>query len=234
MLFARAHTHTEEHGDLTLGGAFRLHVFSQVLAMLLSRVCARAPACVLATKRVQVGAARLLSVQPATSWREAVADKTAALDARMKGSDERIASVQKAMEVNKEAIDKAVGATEKGVKDAVGGIKTDVEKALKLEMGALKAEMHAVEKVVSEKAAAMEKVMSEKAASMEKVMSEKAASMEKVLKAEAARMEKGFKMLERLVYAAMAVFIFGKQIGSGISNVFEAATTSLKAAGEKG
>ena len=191
--------------------------------MLLSRVCARAPACVLATKRVQVGAARLLSVQPATSWREAVADKTAALDARMKGSDERIASVQKAMEVNKEAIDKAVGATEKGVKDAVGGIKTDVEKALKLEMGALKAEMHAVEKVVSEKAA-----------SMEKVMSEKAASMEKVLKAEAASMEKGFKMLERLVYAAMAVFIFGKQIGSGISNVFEAATTSLKASGEKG
>ena len=64
--------------------------------------------------------ARSLSAQPETTWREAVSDKTAALDARMKGTDERLASVQKAMEVNKEAIDKAVGAAEK----AVGSIKT--------------------------------------------------------------------------------------------------------------
>jgi hypothetical protein len=63
---------------------------------------------------------RSLSARPETTWREAVSDKTAALDARMKGTDERLASVQKAMEVNKEAIDKAVSATEKGVKDAVG------------------------------------------------------------------------------------------------------------------
>ena len=48
---------------------------------------------------------RSFSAQPETTWREAVSDKTAALDARMKGTDERLASVQKAMEVNKEAID---------------------------------------------------------------------------------------------------------------------------------
>ena len=39
---------------------------------------------------------RSFSAQPETTWREAVSDKTAALDARMKGTDERLASVQKA------------------------------------------------------------------------------------------------------------------------------------------
>jgi hypothetical protein len=117
----------------------------------------------------------------------------------MKGSDERIASVQKAMEVNKEAIDKAVGATEKGVKDAVSGIKTDVEKALKMEMNALKTEITAMEKIVT---------------------------------ASVANMKDSLKMLERLVFTAMAVFIFGKQIGSGVSDVFEAA--AARAAGVKG
>ena len=151
----------------------------------------------------RVRAARLFSVQPATLWREAVADKTAALDARMKGSDERIASVQKAMEVNKEAIDKAVGATEKGVKDAVNVIKTDVEKALKMEMIALKAEMNAMEKIVTGNVT----------------------NMEKIVTGNVTNMKDSLKMLERLVFAAMTVFIFGKQIGSGISDVFEAATT---------
>ena len=91
---------------------------------------------------------RSFSAQPETTWREAVSDKTAALDARMKGTDERLASVQKAMEVNKEAIDKAVGATEKGVKDAVGGIKTDMKDALKLEISAM-------EKVLKSEVSAM-------------------------------------------------------------------------------
>ena len=98
-----------------------------------------------ATRACETIRARSFAAQPETTWREAVADKTAALDARM-------ASVQKAMEVNKEAIDKAVGATEKGVKDAVGSIKTDVEKAvggIKTDMkDALKLEISAMEKVL--------------------------------------------------------------------------------------
>ena len=46
---------------------------------------------------------------------------------------------------------------------------------------------------------------------------------EKVLSEKVSSMEKGNKMLERLVFAAMAVFIFGKQIQGGIADVFEAA-----------
>jgi hypothetical protein len=61
-----------------------------------------------AKRTCEIIRARSFSAQPETTWREAVSDKTAALDARMKGADERLASVQKAMEVNKEAIDKAV------------------------------------------------------------------------------------------------------------------------------
>ena len=177
----------------------------------------------LATKRVR--AARLFSAQPATLWREAVADKTAALDARMKGSDERIASVQKAMEVNKEAIDKAMGATEKGVMDAVGGIKTDVEKAV----GGIKTD---VEKAVGgiktdvEKALKMEMIaLKAEMNAMEKIVTGNVTNMEKIVTGNVTNMKDSLKMLERLVFAAMTVFIFGKQIGSGISEVFEAATT---------
>jgi hypothetical protein len=69
---------------------------------------------------------------PEASWREAVVDKTAALDGRMKGADDRLATMQK---------------TEKGVKDVVGGIKADMKDALKLEIAAtekvLKAELSA-------------------------------------------------------------------------------------------
>ena len=137
---------------------------------------------------------RSFSAQPETTWREAVSDKTAALDARMKGTDERLASVQKAMEVNKEAIDKAVGATEKGVKDAMGSIKMDVEKAV----GGIKTDMKDALKL-------------------------EISAMEKVLKAEVSSVKDSLKTFERLVLIAVTVFLFGKPVLGGVMDVIDAA-----------
>ena len=155
----------------------------------------------MAKRTCEIIRARSFSAHPETTWREAVSDKTAALDARMKGTDERLASVQKAMEVNKEAIDKAVGATEKGVKDAVGsikmevgGIKTDVEKAV----GGIKTDMKDALKL-------------------------EISAMEKVLKSEVSAVKDSFKSIERIFILAVAVFIFGKPMLGGIKDVFDAA-----------
>jgi len=155
----------------------------------------------MAKRTCEIILARSFSAQPETTWREAVSDKTAALDARMKGTDERLASVQKAMEVNKEAIDKAVGATEKGVKDAVGsikmevgGIKTDVEKAV----GGIKTDMKDALKL-------------------------EISAMEKVLKSEVSSVKDSFKNMERIFILAVAVFIFGKPVLGGIKDVFDVA-----------
>ena len=144
---------------------------------------------------------RSFSAQPETTWREAVSDKTAALDARMKGTDERLASVQKAMEVNKEAIDKAVGAAEKGVKDAVGSIKTDV--------GGIKADM--------------EKAVGGIKTDMKDALKLEISAMEKVLKSEVSSVKDSFKSIERMFIFAVAVFIFGKPVLGGIKDVFDAA-----------
>ena len=163
--------------------------------------------------------ARSFSAQPETTWREAVSDKTAALDARMKGTDERLASVQKAMEVNKEAIDKAVGATEKGVKDAVGsikmevgGIKADVEKAvggIKMEVGSVKADM--------------EKAVGGIKTDMKDALKLEISAMEKVLKSEVSSVKDSFKSIERIFILAVAVFLFGKPVLGGIKDVFDVA-----------
>ena len=173
----------------------------------------------MAKRTCEIIRARSFSAQPETTWREAVSDKTAALDARMKGTDERLASVQKAMEVNKEAIDKAVSATEKGVKDAVGsikmevggikadvekavgGIKTDVEKAL----GGIKTDMGCI-KVDMEKAVGGIKTDIKDALKLE------VSAMEKVLKAEVSSVKDSFKSMERIFFLAIAVFIFGKPV----------------------
>ena len=144
---------------------------------------------------------RSFSAQPETTWREAVSDKTAALDARMKGTDERLASVQKAMEVNKEAIDKAVGAAEKGVKDAVGSIKTDV--------GGIKADM--------------EKAVGGIKTDMKDALKLEISAMEKVLKSEVSSVKDSFKSIERIFILAVAVFLFGKPVLGGIKDVFDAA-----------
>ena len=162
---------------------------------------------------------RSFSAQPETTWREAVSDKTAALDARMKGTDERLASVQKAMEVNKEAIDKAVGAAEKGVKDAVGSIKTDVggikadmEKAvggIKTDVGGIKADM--------------EKAVGGIKTDMKDALKLEISAMEKVLKSEVSAVKDSFKSIERMFILAVAVFIFGKPVLGGIKDVFDAA-----------
>jgi len=148
----------------------------------------------MAKRTCEIIRARSFSTQPETTWREAVSDKTAALDARMKGTDERLASVQKAMEVNKEAIDKAVGATEKGVKDAVGSIKADVEKAV----GGIKTDMKDALKL-------------------------EISAMEKVLKSEVSSVKDAFKSIERIFILAVAVFIFGKPVLGGIKDVFDVA-----------
>ena len=159
----------------------------------------------LAAKRAGGPSVRPLSALPETSWREAVADKTAALDARMKGSDERLASVQRAMEVNKDAIDKAVGATEKSVKDAVGGIKADVDKAV----SGIKTDM--------------KDALKQELAAMEKVLKSEVSAVKDSLKAELSAVKDSFKSLERLFYIAIAVFIFGKPVVGGIQAVFHEA-----------
>ena len=144
---------------------------------------------------------RSFSAQPETTWREAVSDKTAALDARMKGTDERLASVQKAMEVNKEAIDKAVGATEKAVEKAVDGIKTDV--------GGIKADM--------------EKAVGGIKTDMKDALKLEISAMEKVLKSEVSSVKDSFKSIERIFILAVMVFIFGKPVLGGIKDVFDVA-----------
>ena len=155
---------------------------------------------------------RSFSAQPETTWREAVSDKTAALDARMKGTDERLASVQKAMEVNKEAIDKAVGAAEKGVKDAVGSIKTDV--------GGIKADMvKAVGGIKTD---------------MKDALKLEISAMEKVLKSEVSSVKDSFKSIERIFILAVAVFIFGKPVLGGIKDVFDAAKEGVSSKKECG
>ena len=159
----------------------------------------------MAKRTCEIIRARSFSAQPETTWREAVSDKTAALDARMKGTDERLASVQKAMEVNKEAIDKAVGATEKGVKDAVGSIKTDVEKAV----GGIKTDV--------------EKAVGGIKTDMKDALKLEISAMEKVLKSEVSAMKDSFKSIERIFILAVAVFIFGKPVLGGIKDVFDAA-----------
>ena len=165
-----------------------------------------------AKRSIEVIRARSFSTQPVTTWREAVADKTAALDERMKGTDERLASVQKAVEVNKEAIDKVVGATEKGVKDAVGSIKTDVEKAvggIKTDVGSIKTDM--------------EKAVGGIKTDMKDALKLEISAMEKVLKAEVSSVKDSLKTFERLVLIAVTVFLFGKPVLGGVMDVIDAA-----------
>ena len=150
-----------------------------------------------AKRACEVIRVRSFSAQPETTWREAVSDKTAALDARMKGTDERLASVQKAMEVNKDAIDKAVSATEKGVKDAVGDIKADVEKAVggfKMEVGGIKADM--------------EKTVGGIKTDMKDALKLEFSATEKVLKSEVSFVKDAFKSIERIFILAVAVSLF--------------------------
>jgi hypothetical protein len=166
----------------------------------------------MAKRACEIIRARPFSAQPETTWREAVSDKTAALDARMKGADERLASVQKAMEVNKEVIDKTMSA-------AVGSIKTDVEKAvggMEKAVGGIKMD---VEKAVGGIKTDVVSIKSD----MEKIVTDKVASMEKVLKAEVSAVKDSFRGLERLFILAVAVFIFGKPVLGGINDVFNAA-----------
>jgi len=129
-------------------------------------------------------------------WREEVFDRFAELDARMKSTDERLASLQKAMELNKEAIDKAMAVTidkavasEKGVKDAVGSFKTDVEKA----MGNIKDAVGSIN------------------TDMKDNHRQEISTMEKELKAEMSSLQdKKVKSFARMFYVAIAVFIFGQ------------------------
>ena len=158
-------------------------------------------------RAAELSGGRPLSV---ATWREAVADKTAAFDERLKGATTAMILNKETIEVAVGSIKADVGSIKADVKADVGGIKADVEKA----MSANKAD---VEKAMSAIKADIEKAMSANKAAIEQSV----ASMEKVLKAELTEkigaMEKGLNVLERLVFAAMAVFIFGKQITSAIS-----------------
>ena len=91
--------------------------------------------------------------------------------------------VEKAALVTKEA----VGSIKTDLEKVVGGIKTDMKEALKLEISA----------------------------------------MEKVLKAEVSAVKDSFKSLERLFYIAIAVFIFGKPVLGGIKDVFDSAKEGI-------
>jgi hypothetical protein len=172
---------------------------------------------------------RTFSAQPETTWREVVSDKTAALDARMRGTDERLASVQKAMEVNKEAIDKAVGATEKGIKDAVGcikadvgGIKTDMEKAV----GGIKADVGGIK-------TDMKDALKQEFSAMEKVLKAELSAVKDSVKSEVSSVKDSFNGIERLFYLAIAVFIFGKPELGGIKDVIDAAKEGVASKKER-
>lgn len=141
------------------------------------------------TSKFVGSSARSLSALPDSAWREAVADKTAAFDARLSGSAERVASVQKAMEVNKEVIEKAVGGIKSEVEKAVGGIKSDVGEIKSDMKYALRTEM---------------------------------AAMEKVLLAEVSSMKRSFKTMEKLIFLAIATFLFAKPALAGFQEVVEA------------
>ena len=164
--------------------------------------------------------ARSFSAQPATTWSEAVSDKTAALDARLKGVDERLASVQKALEVNKEAIDKAVCATEKGVKDAVDSIKADMEKAVdgikadvEKAVGAFKTDANGIK-------ADMEKAVDGIKTDMKDALKMEVAAMEKVLVSEVSSVKYSIERLEHTFMFATVIFIF---VQAGVLGVIGAA-----------
>jgi hypothetical protein len=92
------------------------------------------------------------------------------------------------------------------IEKAVGGIKTDV--------GDIKVD---VEKAMLSIKIDMKEVLTQEIKVLKTELSEKVSAM-----------RESIKILEKLVFASMAVFIFGKQIGSGISEVVEASKAGVK------
>ena len=117
----------------------------------------------------------------------------------MKGIDERLASVQEAMEVNKRAIDKVVGAAEKSVNDAVpvGSSRSDLEKAV----GGIKKDVEGIK------------------TDMKYALNLQISAVEKVLVAEVSSVKDAFKNIERIVIFAIVVFFFGKPLVLGVKEV---------------
>ena len=76
----------------------------------------------------------------------------------------------------------------------MGGIKTDMKDALKLEISA-----------------------------MEKVLKSEVSAVKDSLKSEVSSVKDSFKSIERMFILAVAVFIFGKPVLGGIKDVFDAA-----------
>ena len=146
------------------------------------------------------------SLSTDANYRELIADKTAA-------SNERISGAITVMNLNKEVIEKAVG----GIKTDVGSIKVDVEKAvggIKMDVGGIKVD---VEKAMLSIKIDMKEALTQEIKVLKTELSEKVSAM-----------RESIKILEKLVFASMAVFIFGKQIGSGISEVVEASKAGVK------
>jgi len=87
---------------------------------------------------------------PQTARREAVAVKTAALDARMQGTEERVASMQRAVNVNREAFDKAVAGMEKcSIKTCVDAVKLELAvSSLTSELFALRTTLGSIKKLI--------------------------------------------------------------------------------------
>ena len=76
----------------------------------------------------------------------------------------------------------------------MGGIKTDMKDALKLEISA-----------------------------MEKVLKSEVSAVKDSFKSEVSSVKDSFKSMERIFFLAIAVFIFGKPVLGGVKDVFEAA-----------
>ena len=152
---------------------------------------------------------RSFSQPPGTStWKAVVDDKTAAMN-------ERITGAIAVMNLNNGVVEKAALVT----KEAVGSIKTDVEKAALVTKEAVSSIKTDVDKAVDGIKTDLDKTFKQEMSSLKSELK----SMESVVSAKVDSMKDTLKLLEKLVFAAMAVFIFGKQIGSGISDAIEVA-----------
>jgi hypothetical protein len=138
-------------------------------------------------------------------WDAVVNNKTAAMN-------ERITGAINVMNLNNGVVEKAALAT----KEAVGSIKTDVDKAV-----------GGMEKAVDGIKTDMEKVVGGIKTDMKEALKLEISAMEKVLKAEVSTVKDSFKSLERLFYIAIAVFIFGKPVLGGIKDVFDSAKEGI-------
>ena len=186
--------------------------------------------------------ARPLSAPPESLWRAAVAEKFASLDARMQSSDERLASLEDAMEANKEAIEKsimdAMGRINSDVDQPIGCIKADINQAMrciKADVNCIKADgginadvmkdslqQESVTMTMSGLSTVKDTINYEFSTVKDTIKSE-FSTVKDTLKSELSTVTGLVKNFERKLILAVAVYIFGEPVLGGIRGLFHAA-----------